>query len=85
MALITGWGRQTWGEGPWGEAAPVVLTGFEATGSLGTVAIVALANIYPDGQEATAAVNGVGVNAQAVAVVPSLDGQLGTVTVQIQA
>ena len=85
MALITGWGRQTWGEGPWGEAAPVVLTGFAGTSAIGTVAVIGESNLTLDGQSATAAVNGVGVNAQAVAVVPSLDSQLGTVSVQIQA
>jgi len=56
MALITGWGRQTWGEGPWGEAAPVVLTGFAGTSALGTVAVIGESNLTLDGQSATAAV-----------------------------
>ena len=36
MANITGWGRSTWGADAWGEASPVILTGLDATSSLGT-------------------------------------------------
>jgi hypothetical protein len=36
MANINGWGRSTWGADAWGEASPVILTGLDATSSLGT-------------------------------------------------
>jgi len=37
MASITGWGRGAWDEGAWGQPIPVILTGLDATSSLGTV------------------------------------------------
>jgi len=85
MAIINGWGRGTWGEGAWSTALPVELTGQEATGAVGSVTVVGLANVSPTGQEATGAVNGVGVNAQAVAVLPSLLSSVGTPTVTTNA
>ena len=62
MANITGWGRGTWGEGAWGEPVPVTLTGLAATSALGTISVVAKANVIPTGQSATGSVSGVGVN-----------------------
>ena len=56
MANITGWGRGTWGEGAWGEPVPVTLTGLAATSALGTVSVVAKANVTPSSQVGTSAV-----------------------------
>src|SRR5210317_1358171 len=78
MALITGWGRQAWDDGPWGEPVPVTLTGFEATGAVGSLTVIGVANVTVDGQEATGAINGVGVNGNAVAVLPSIVSSVGT-------
>ena len=84
MANITGWGRGTWGQLTWGEPLPVILTApSAATSALGTVSVVAKANVTPTGQSATGGVSGVGVNAQAVAVCPSAVGTLGSVSVLV--
>ena len=45
MADITGWGRGAWSAGPWSEPVPVEVTGESATGGVGSVAIVAEANV----------------------------------------
>ena len=45
MVDITGWGRGTWSEGPWDSAIPVTVTGVAGTGAVGSVGIVAEANI----------------------------------------
>jgi len=64
MANITGWGRGTWGEGPWSEPIPVTLTGVAATSALGTVSVVAKANITPSSRVGTGSVGS-----------PSIDGE----------
>ena len=56
MANITGWGRGTWGSNTWGEPNPVTLTGLAATSAVGSVTIVAKANVIPTGQSATGSV-----------------------------
>ena len=56
MANITGWGRGTWGEGTWGEPIPVSLSGLAATSALGTISVVAKANVTPSSQVGTTAV-----------------------------
>jgi hypothetical protein len=39
MALITGWGRGTWGEGAWNSPLSVALTGVSAATATGSVAV----------------------------------------------
>jgi len=84
MANINGWGRGTWGQLTFGQPLPVTLTAPGAgTSALGTVAVDAEANVTPTGQSATGGVSGVGVNAQAVAVCPSVVATLGSVSVEV--
>jgi hypothetical protein len=64
MAAITGWGRGTWSQGPWDEPIPVILTGEAATGAVGSVAVVAEANIPVTGLEATSGVGSVVVDSR---------------------
>ena len=59
MAAITGWGRGTWSQGPWDAAIPVTVTGVASTGAVGSVAIVAEANIPVTGLAATGGVGSV--------------------------
>jgi hypothetical protein len=50
MATLTGWGRGTWGQSTFGEPLPVILTApGAATSALGTVTLVAKANVIPTG------------------------------------
>jgi len=86
MAIVNGWGRGTWGEGAWGEALSVTLTAPSAatastTGPNAHNYVSANANVTPTGQAGTSAVAGVGVNAQAVATLPSIVSSVGTPTV----
>lgn len=84
MANINGWGRGTWGQLTWGEPLPVTLTApSAATSALGTISVVAKANITPTGQSATGGISGVGVNGDAVAVCPTAVGTLGSVSVLV--
>jgi hypothetical protein len=36
MASVQGWGRDTWGSAAWSEYSPVIVTGQQANGSIGT-------------------------------------------------
>ena len=82
MAIVNGWGRGTWGEGAWGSPISVTLTAPSAASSaLGSLSIDGEANVTPAGQAGTSAVAGVGVNAQAVATLPSIVSSVGTPTV----
>jgi len=81
--MAVGWGRSEWGSGPWGEPAVTLVnvTGLAATSALGTVTTDAEANVAVTGQSATGAVSGVGVNGNAVAVLPSIVSSVGTPSV----
>jgi len=86
MAIVNGWGRGTWGEGAWGSPISVTLTAPSAatastTGPNAHNYVSAKANVIPAGQAGTSAVAGVGVNAQAVATLPSIVSSVGTPTV----
>ena len=84
MANITGWGRGTWGQLTWGEPLPVTLTAPGAgTSALGTVAVDAEANVTPASQVGTTGAPTAGVNAQAIAVLPTLLGSVGSVSVSV--
>ena len=69
MAIIAGWGRGTWSQGTWGEPIPVIVTGEAANGAVGTVSVVAEANVPTTGLSATGAVGSVSVIADANVVV----------------
>ena len=49
MANINGWGRGSWGEGAWNAVLPVTFTGLSSTVSVGSVSVVAKANVTPTG------------------------------------
>ena len=74
-----------------GTAARVEISGVSAQALLSdptnavNVTIDAEANVTPSGQAGTSAVAGVGVNAQAVATLPSLAGSVGSVSVTTDA
>ena len=83
MAIINGWGRGTWNEGAWGTALPLTLTApSAATSALGTVSVVAKANVSPSGLSITSTNGGVAVDAPGVVGVNGLaaTGGLGTAT-----
>ena len=83
MAIINGWGRGTWNEGAWGTALPLTLTApSAATSALGTVSVVAKANVSPSGLSVTSTNGGVAVDAGGVVGVNGFAGvsALGTAT-----
>jgi hypothetical protein len=55
MALITGWGRGTWGEGAWNSPLSVALTGVSAATATGSVAVSGEANLTLTGVSAATA------------------------------
>jgi hypothetical protein len=63
---LTGWGRGTWGEAGWGTSLPVEPTGLGATLSVGSVTVVAKANVVPTGQAATASTGSIQIVAKAI-------------------
>ena len=86
--LYEGWGRSTWSAGSWGSPIlEVSVDGVEATGGVGSVSVVAKANIYPSGQEATGALGTVSINAEANVPASGLEatGGVGSVTVVAEA
>ena len=85
--ILTGWGRGTWSQGAWGEAVPVVLTGEEATGAVGTVTVRFDANVPQTGLFATTDVGSVTVTADADVSVSGIaaTGSAGAVTISADA
>jgi|DEB0MinimDraft_6_1074348.scaffolds.fasta_scaffold05856_6 hypothetical protein len=86
--LYEGWGRAGWSEGSWGSPILVVnVDGVAATGAVGSVTVVAEANVFPTGLEATGAVGTVTVDAEANVPVTGLEatGSVGGVTVTADA
>ena len=65
MTAISGWGRGTWSQYSWGEPLPVVVTGVAGTGAVGSVSVVAEANVPETGLAATGGVGSVTVLAAA--------------------
>ena len=52
MASVQGWGRDTWGSAAWSEYSPVIVTGQQANGSIGTgFSVVTSQVISVTGQE----------------------------------
>ena len=86
--LYQGWGRSTWSDGSWGTPIlKVSVDGVEATGAVGSVSVIAEANVTPTGQEATGALGTVSINAEANVPVTGLEatGGVGSVTVKANA
>jgi hypothetical protein len=77
---FTGWGRGTWGELAFGEGS---ITNAGASGQVGSVTVVAEANVPVTGLAATGSVGGVTVIAEANVPVTGLEaaGAVGGVTV----
>jgi hypothetical protein len=77
---LTGWGRGTWGQLGWGEGS---ITNSGAAGQVGSVTVVAEANVPVTGLEATGNVGSVTVQANADVSVTgvSATGSVGSVTV----
>ena len=83
MALLYGWGRETWSSGPWSQPAALAVTGVEAAGALGSESIKIDVTIEVTGLEIA---NSIGtstviaeVNVSATGVQGA--GALGTATV----
>jgi len=76
---LTGWGRGAWSDLGWGEGS---VTNAGATGNVGSVTVIAEANIPVTGLEATANVGSVTVQANADVSVTGLEatGVVGAVT-----
>ena len=83
MASITGWGRGAWSSDTWGEPNPVTLTGVAATSAVGSVTIVAKANVIPSSLVGTSGAPVAGVNAQAIASIQGAIGTVGGVSVDV--
>jgi len=87
MAVISGWGRGTWSQAAWGEPLPVIVTGVAGTSAVGTVAVVAEANVPATGLAATGGVGSVTVTgvANVVTTGETGTGAVGTVVVAANA
>ena len=68
-----------------GSPIRVEISGVASTSALGTTTQTGIGNVTPTGQVGTSAVAGVGVNAQAVATLPSLVSTVGSVAVTTDA
>ena len=83
-----GWGSTAWGQGSWGTDLIVIeVDGVQATGAIGTVSVVAEANVSPTGVEATGALGTVSVSGAATVQPSGLEATtgLGSVTVTADA
>ena len=65
--MAAGWGRDTWGSGAWGEptATLVDVTGQAITSGIGSLTVIAKANIDVTGQAITSGLGGVSIIAKA--------------------
>ncbi len=64
---LTGWGRGAWGDAGWGTPLPVEVTTVGAiTASVGSVSVVAKADVTPASQNITAAVGTPSILAAAI-------------------
>ena len=86
--LYEGWGRSTWSDGSFGTPIlKVFVDGVSATGAVGSVSVIAEANVFPTGLEATGGVGSVTVVAEANVPVTGLEatGSVGSVSVVAEA
>ena len=86
--LYEGWGRSTWSDGSFGTPIlKVSVDGVSATGAVGSVSVIAEANVFPTGLEATGGVGSVTVVAEANVPVTGLEatGSVGSVSVVAEA
>ena len=84
MANINGWGRGTWGQLTFGEPLPVILPSPSGlTSALGTPTVDAEANVTPASLVGTTGAPAAGVNAQAIAYLPTALATLGSVSVNV--
>ena len=83
MAIIAGWGRGTWSQGTWGEPIPVIVTGEAGNSAVGTVTVLAAADVPETGLAATGSVGSVSVVAEAIISPTTVvaTGSVGSVTV----
>ena len=61
----------------------IAITGQSSTGAVGTTTLSGLANIVPTGQQSSALISGLGVGGSVIAILPSLSGTVGSVSVSI--
>ena len=79
-----GWGSGPWGTTAWGTDLTIVyVDGVAAEAAVGTVSVVAEANVVVTGVEAVGHINDVGIDAEADVLVQAVSavGHIGTVTV----
>ena len=82
MALLYGWGRETWSSGPWSQPAPLAVTGVEASGALGSESIEITVTIEVTGLEIANSIGTVAVVANSIVAATGAQGAgaIGTVT-----
>ena len=82
MALLYGWGRETWSSGPWSQPAPLAVTGVEAAGALGSEFIKLGVTIGVTGLEITNSIGTISVAVNSILTATGVQGAgtIGTAT-----
>ena len=82
MALLYGWGRETWSSGPWSQPAPLAVTGVEAAGALGSESIKIDVTIAVTGLEAANYIGTISVVSNSILTASGVQGAgaIGTAT-----
>ena len=82
MALLYGWGRETWSSGPWSQPAPLAVTGVEAAGALGSELIKLGVTIGVTGLESTNSIGTISIAVNSILTVSGVQGAgtIGTAT-----
>ena len=83
MALLYGWGRETWSSGPWGQPAALAVTGVQAAGAISSASVVVDTTEEVTGVEAASAIGTVTTvtNTLVVATGVQSAGAIGSATV----
>ena len=82
MALLYGWGRETWSSGPWSQPAPLAVTGVEAAGALGSESVKIDVTIEVTGLEIANSIGTVSVVTDSILTATGVQGAgaIGTAT-----
>tara|TARA_Y100001951_G_C11196261_1_gene214468 strand:- start:15 stop:443 length:429 start_codon:yes stop_codon:yes gene_type:complete len=83
VALLYGWGRETWSSGPWGEPAALAVTGVEAAGAISSASVVISTTEEVTGVEAAGAIGTVTTVTDSLVVATGVEsvGAIASVTV----
>ena len=85
MALLYGWGRETWSSGPWGQPAALAVTGVEAAGTISSASVVIDTTEVVTGLEVASAIGAVTAVTDSLVVVTGVQsaGAIASVTTNI--